>query len=261
LCCPLFWISATIEISKPSFHFVACFSFLSRMSKTFDSLDDFRFEAGVTPFSSFWIPCVTCVLYFTLTRVFKLLVSNRKPLRSPSLLFFYNGCLSFFSFILFLALGAVIFEKSKLYTPHELVCGSATHQDGRLQFIYWLNYLFKYVELLDTFLLVARKKPVTFLHEYHHAATLVLCWIQQREYSTVQWVPILLNLGVHVIMYYYFAMTALKRGWLSLFIVIHIVCLTSLWKKFGGSVISPRYKLFSLSSIFSFALMHMEFLF
>jgi hypothetical protein len=114
---------------------------------------------------------------------------------------------------------------------------------------------------LDTFLLVARKKPVTFLHEYHHAATLVLCWIQQREYSTVQWVPILLNLGVHVIMYYYFAMTALKRGWLSLFIVVHIVCLTSLWKKFGGSVISPRYKLFSLSSIFSFALMHMEFLF
>lgn len=191
------------------------------MSTTLESLEDFRFQAGVTPLSSSWIPLLTCFLYFTLTRIFKLLVSNRKPLRSSLLLFFYNGSLSFFSFILFISLGTVIFEKTKVYTPHELVCGSTVHQDGRLQFIYWLNYLFKYVELLDTFLLIARKKPVTFLHEYHHAATLVLCWIQQREYSTVQWVPIFLNLGVHVIMYYYFAMTALKRGLLSCTSLFH----------------------------------------
>ncbi|GJD12715.1 Putative elongation of fatty acids protein 1 [Galdieria sulphuraria] len=205
------WISATIEISKSRRYFFQNFFFIEEMSKTFDSLEEFRFREGVTPFSSSWIPLVTCVLYFTLTRAFKLFVFNRKPLRSSLLLFLYNISLSFFSLILFISLGAVIFEKIQLYTPHELVCGSTIHHDGRLQFIYWLNYLFKYVELFDTFLLVARKKPVTFLHEYHHAATLVLCWIEQREYSTVQWVPIFLNLGVHVIMYYYFAMTALKR--------------------------------------------------
>eukprot|EP00871_Galdieria_phlegrea_P001169 jgi/Galph1/2052/GphlegSOOS_G712.1 len=181
------------------------------MDSIFHSLENFRFTPGLTPLTSSWIPLSTCVLYFCFTRIFKLVVANRKPLHSPILLFLYNILLSIFSLLIFVSMGLIVLEKFKVYTPHEMVCKPSVHQDGRLQFLYWLNYLFKYVELLDTFLLVARKKPVTFLHEYHHAATLFLCWIQQREYSTVQWAPILLNLGVHVLMYYYFAMTALKK--------------------------------------------------
>eukprot|EP00238_Polyblepharides_amylifera_P007761 CAMPEP_0196598830 /NCGR_PEP_ID=MMETSP1081-20130531/94532_1 /TAXON_ID=36882 /ORGANISM="Pyramimonas amylifera, Strain CCMP720" /LENGTH=129 /DNA_ID=CAMNT_0041924557 /DNA_START=553 /DNA_END=942 /DNA_ORIENTATION=- len=39
---------------------------------------------------------------------------------------------------------------------------------------------------------------------------MVLCWSQLHDHSTTQWVPIVLNLMVHVAMYYYYAVTTLK---------------------------------------------------
>lgn len=76
-------------------------------------------------------------------------------------------------------------------------------------FIYFLNYIFKYVELIDTFLLALRGKPIQFLHIYHHAATLILCWSQLWAQSCIQWLPIVINLLVHVIMYAYYTLHAL----------------------------------------------------
>lgn len=64
------------------------------------------------------------------------------------------------------------------------------------------NYLVKLYEFLDTVILILKNKPVIFLHEYHHAATLFLCWIQMEEHSACQWVPITINLFVHIFMYY-----------------------------------------------------------
>ena len=49
----------------------------------------------------------------------------------------------------------------------------------------WQNYLVKWYELSDTLFLILRKREIIFLHWYHHAATLLLCWIQLDQHSTV----------------------------------------------------------------------------
>lgn len=91
--------------------------------------------------------------------------------------------------------------------PHAL----ATHP---LVGLCYLNYLVKWYELADTAFLVLRGRPTPLLHVFHHAATLVLCWLQLVENTACQWLPIVLNLTVHVLMYGYYAAATLGiRCW------------------------------------------------
>lgn len=68
----------------------------------------------------------------------------------------------------------------------------------------------KYFELIDTAFLVLRKKPVNFLHWYHHASVLLYC------YHALVWeMPtglhfVAMNYSVHAIMYTYYFLAAVR---------------------------------------------------
>ncbi|KAJ8905628.1 hypothetical protein NDN08_002134 [Rhodosorus marinus] len=177
---------------------------------------DWRYVPGETPLSKLSVAATVVLGYFLVIHVLQSVMEYRKPMNTKAPLIAHNAFLCIASAILFIWLGVTLGYNS----PHGrmsakdtldfMICSSELHDNGSLHLIYWLNYLLKYYELLDTVFLVLRKKPVMFLHEYHHGATLLLTWSQQNEHSTAQWVPILYNLGVHVAMYYYYILSALK---------------------------------------------------
>jgi hypothetical protein len=69
----------------------------------------------------------------------------------------------------------------------------------------------KLFELFDTVFLVLRKRPVIFLHWFHHVTVLLYCWHSNvvRAPQTIYFVA--MNYSVHAVMYGYFALTTMRR--------------------------------------------------
>uniref|UniRef100_A0A914E8A3 Elongation of very long chain fatty acids protein n=1 Tax=Acrobeloides nanus TaxID=290746 RepID=A0A914E8A3_9BILA len=65
--------------------------------------------------------------------------------------------------------------------------------------------LSKIVELGDTVFLVLKKRPVTFLHVYHHCTVLVYTWSTGSKRAAIGRWFVILNMMAHSAMYTYYA--------------------------------------------------------
>jgi len=74
----------------------------------------------------------------------------------------------------------------------------------------WLFTLSKVAELGDSYFLVLRKRPLTFLQYYHHSLTLVYCWWSYVEAPSFNRIGMLMNYLVHTVMYAYFLARSLR---------------------------------------------------
>ena len=76
-------------------------------------------------------------------------------------------------------------------------------------------------ELIDTFFIVIHKKPLIFLHWYHHITVLLYCWHSYVTKSPPGIFFVVMNYSVHASMYfYYFLMAARMRPkWLNPMII------------------------------------------
>ncbi|KIJ21750.1 hypothetical protein PAXINDRAFT_165152 [Paxillus involutus ATCC 200175] len=166
-----------------------------------------QYIPGTTPLSTWPVVSLTLASYLAVIFGIRELMKDRPPQKLNSLFRVHNAFLSLGSALLLALMAeevASVWIKSGTY---DTMCNE-TSWTPRLEFYYMINYYFKYIELFDTVFLAMKKKPLAFLHVFHHSATALLCFTQLNGKTSVSWVVIGLNLLVHVIMYYYYYATA-----------------------------------------------------
>ncbi|KUJ17314.1 GNS1/SUR4 membrane protein [Mollisia scopiformis] len=169
---------------------------------------DFDFQPRVTPMSTLKQSSLMILAYYIVILGGRELMRNRPAFKLNGLFMIHNFYLTAISgtlLALFLEqLIPTVYNHGIFYA----ICDVKGGWTPPLVILYYLNYLTKYLELIDTVFLVLKKKPLTFLHCYHHGATALLCYTQLIGLTSVSWVPITLNLMVHVVMYWYYFQSA-----------------------------------------------------
>ncbi|KAL2811291.1 GNS1/SUR4 family-domain-containing protein [Aspergillus granulosus] len=169
---------------------------------------EFRFVEGVTPMSTLRETSIMLVAYYVIIFGGREVMKNRPAFKLNTLFMIHNFVLTAVSAILLALFTEQLLPTLWNHGVFYTICDHAGGWTQPLIILYYLNYLNKYLEFLDTVFLFLKKKPLTFLHTYHHGATALLCYTQLIGLTAVQWVPITINLLVHVVMYWYYFQSA-----------------------------------------------------
>lgn len=199
-------------------------------SKSFEvvigySADDFRFVQGVTPISTLKEATAALVSYYAIILGGRELMRPFGAFTLKPLFILHNLICTVFSGVLLALFIEQLLPTLWNHGVFYAICRINGGWTQPLITLYYLNYLNKYLEFFDTLFLVLKKKPLTFLHTYHHGATALLCYTQLIGSTAVSWVPITLNLTVHVVMYWYYFQSArgIRIWWKQYITILQIV--------------------------------------
>ncbi|KAH7135311.1 GNS1/SUR4 family-domain-containing protein [Dendryphion nanum] len=185
---------------------------------------DFKFVPGETHISTLKTCTSILVAYYIIIFGGREVMRDRAALQLNFLFKVHNFYLTAISFILLVLFAEQIIPTVAKHGLFFAVCDHAGGWTDKMVILYYLNYLTKFLELLDTCFLFLKKKPLTFLHTYHHGATALLCYTQLIGHTSVSWVVITLNLMVHVVMYWYYFQSArgIKIWWKKYITIMQI---------------------------------------
>lgn len=167
---------------------------------------------------NWWIPVVAVALYILMFTVGPVIMKDRKPFSLKTTLAAWNLMLSLFSFA-----GALRTVPHLLWLIANLPLNSTICQPPATEWGvgatgFWVQmFIFsKIPELGDTVFLVLKKKPVIFLHWYHHITVLLYCWHAYTTEASQALYFVAMNYSVHAIMYGYYFLTAtnLRPKWM-----------------------------------------------
>ncbi|KAG8389936.1 hypothetical protein BUALT_Bualt01G0030700 [Buddleja alternifolia] len=98
--------------------------------------------------------------------------------------------------------------------PSWWLCFPAGATASRGPTFFWAHvfYFSKILEFVDTLLILlsgSRSRRLSFLHVYHHAVVVVMCYMWLTESQSLLTVGLVTNSAVHVLMYAYYLLAAL----------------------------------------------------
>eukprot|EP01132_Coremiostelium_polycephalum_P003798 gene3798-4727_t len=154
-------------------------------------MEGFEFKLGVTPFSQFHIIPTVLVIYLATIFGIKAFMKNREPFSLKSVVVGHNLILCLWSVIMCAGVIYEVFKRISSEGPLFTVCEVAPGFNK------------------DTVIIVLKKKPLIFLHVYHHCVVVWLCWYFLHSGWPLQIWVVFLNTFVHVFMYYFYLQCAL----------------------------------------------------
>jgi len=180
--------------------------------KQLTTMHDFVWELGKTPFSHFQLIVFVSILYLVSLFSLKNWMKDRKPYTLKYATFVHNVILTLISTIMFIgaAYGAAL-----KYQNQGFFAGLVCEQDpqpikGPLFYWSYIFFLSKFYELGDSYLLVLKKKPLIFLHVFHHFVMPYVCWAGlEGKWCLALWTSAFWNSFVHIAMYYYYSVATL----------------------------------------------------
>lgn len=209
----------------------------SRTSAVADGIGaGFRFDFKTSPASSARYPVAAVLVYLCVIFGLQRVMRGRPAMKLRTFALVHNVILCLLS--LAMAVGTlvevlIVISRSG---PFSVVCdNNGSAMGGRLGAWMYLFYLSKFYELLDTLLMVLKKRNLNFLHVYHHSVVLPLFYVYMRTGMVFQWILVIANSAVHVAMYYYYACATVgKKVWWKKYItqaqiVQFIIDLTATW--------------------------------
>ncbi|GIZ47821.1 hypothetical protein CKM354_001090200 [Cercospora kikuchii] len=187
--------------------------------------DEFRFIPGKTPMATMAETAISLISYYIIIFGGRELMKDREPFKLNTFFKIHNFYLTAISGTLLLLFLEQLIPTLARHGVFYAICHYNGGWTQPLVVLYYLNYLTKYLELIDTCFLFLKKKPLTFLHTYHHGATALLCYTQLLGHTAVSWVPITLNLMVHVVMYWYYFQSArgIRIWWKKYITMLQII--------------------------------------
>lgn len=169
------------------------------------------------------VPIVAVILYATIIYTSYQYMKDKKPFNWKRAMALWNLGLSVFSFMCMIRSIPHLFHIMFTEGPRDLVCVKPTETYGHGSTGLWIT-LFVYskiVEFGDTVFIVAHKKPLIFLHYWHHITVLLYSWFAFVRDVPSSVIFMAVNSTVHFIMYgYYFLMTIkMKPKWMNPFYI------------------------------------------
>jgi len=166
---------------------------------------------GVTAWSSVEYPPLGVIIYLLILFLLHRWMQTRPPIRSivlDKLLVLHNLFLWVLSVGMCVGFLVGLILRLKV-GDYDLLCDVAGNNSSGL--LWWISYIFylsKFYELFDTIFIILKKNPLIFLHVWHHATVIFVCWVGITSTTTFTWMGGFTNSFVHSFMYYYYAVRA-----------------------------------------------------